>query len=154
MTIPEWSSIVTSVIAVIVAVLSLYWTRTDKRESKSELLEDEVEKEIREQLRRLEKHEKECNRANAELATKVEVISSRVETIWNVMMKRLADILISPHTPELDVLLAKFRDNKLKVAEKPLLIRLLKEQVEKDKKDNKQLAFIETLILVRLESGH
>lgn len=147
MNVSEWVAIITSVLATIVSIVALYWSRQDKRDSK-------VEEEIRDNIGKLERHERECTKTVGDLVTKVEVTASRVETLWNVVMKRLADILISPHTPLLDPLLAKFRDGKLDEQEKPELIRLLKERIEEDKVKDKGRAFLETLILVRLESGH
>jgi len=79
---------------------------------------------------------------------------TKMDAIWDIGMKKLAEVLISPHTPEMDKLLAKFAHRELSFDEKRRLIELLKQEAEECKREHKMQAAIAVLLITRLEGGH
>ena len=152
MTTAEIIAIVVSAVSVLTSILALYLARRDRRD-------DKLDYKINESLERLEKYEKEGRRHEKVCDQKVAVLEAKVDALWNGVMKKVADALISPHTPELDKLLQKFRDDEpITESERLRLVDLLMQtiQEEKTKKDkgDRGRAALAAILLGRLSHGH
>lgn len=92
-----------------------------------------------------------CDRMDI-VEKRVQKLETKLEPFWNLLVGRMADILKSPHTPRMDVLLDKVKSNLLKDDEIFELHCLIEDKLnngEASEKDviagNIILAYLDTL---------
>ncbi len=81
------------------------------------------------------------------LMERVTKLETKIELFWGVVQKQMIDIMHSPHTPELDLLLDELQDNCLNLEKAHKLKDLLSQQMTLD--NGKKMAVI--FLLARVE---
>lgn len=87
------------------------------------------------------------------LATDVARLQTQTELFWNAMGSKAASILHSPHTPELDILLERWNDHTLTLADAGKLISMLKSIEDSNESHGTKLAAVMLLLAIRRRFG-